>query len=102
MLERIDYTWERHRWYQDVDKTTRPSDLFKGHMWGCMIDDYAGIEARHRIGVDQILIEVDYPHSDSNWPNSRKHIGENLVDVPDDEAHKIVELNARKLLRFEG
>jgi predicted TIM-barrel fold metal-dependent hydrolase len=102
MLERIDYTWERHRWYQNVDKLTRPSELFAQHMWGCMIDDYAGIEARHRIGVDQILIEIDYPHSDSNWPNSRKHVGENLAAVPDDEAHKIVELNARKLLRFEG
>jgi predicted TIM-barrel fold metal-dependent hydrolase len=100
MLERIDYSWERHRWYQDVDKETRPSDLFKQHMWGCFIDDYTGIEARHRIGLDNILVEIDYPHSDSNWPNSRKHVAENLANVPDDEAHKIVELNARKLYRF--
>ena len=34
--------------------------------------------------MDKILIEVDYPHSDSNWPNSRKHIAENLAKVPDD------------------
>jgi predicted TIM-barrel fold metal-dependent hydrolase len=102
MLERIDYTWERHRWYQNLDKETRPSDLFREHIWGCFIDDFHGVAARHEIGVGNILIEVDYPHSDSNWPSSRKHVAENLAEVPDDEAHQIVELNARKLLRFNG
>ena len=102
MLERIDYTWERHRWYQNLDKETRPSDLFRQHIWGCFIDDFHGVAARHEIGVENILIEVDYPHSDSNWPNSRKHVAENLATVPDDEAHQIVELNARKILRFNG
>jgi hypothetical protein len=29
-------------------------------------------------------------------------VAENLAEVPDDEAHQIVELNARKLLRFNG
>ena len=44
--------------------------------------------------------ECDYPHSDTHWPNARKHLAEQLLDVPDDEAHKIVELNARKLYNF--
>jgi predicted TIM-barrel fold metal-dependent hydrolase len=100
MLERIDYTWERHRWYQDIDKLTRPSDLFRRHFWGCFIDDFHGIRNRDEIGVDRILVEVDYPHSDSNWPNSRKRIAENLADVPDDQARQIVETNARQLLKF--
>jgi predicted TIM-barrel fold metal-dependent hydrolase len=102
LLERIDYTWERHRWYQPIDKETRPSDLFRRQIWGCFIDDYHGVENRHAIGVDRMLIEIDYPHSDSNWPNSRKRVAENLAGVPDDEAHAITELNARALLRFDG
>ncbi|WP_040795882.1 amidohydrolase family protein [Nocardia higoensis] len=102
LLERLDYTWERHRWYQDISRDDRPSELFGAHFWGCFIDDVHGVGSRHAIGVDNILVEVDYPHSDSNWPNSRKRIAENLVDVPDDEVHKIVELNARRLLGFEG
>jgi predicted TIM-barrel fold metal-dependent hydrolase len=100
LLERMDYTWERHRWYQNVDRETRPSDLFRRQVWGCFIDDYHGIENRHAIGVDRIMVEVDYPHSDSNWPNSRKRIAENLAAVPDDEAFKIVETNARELMHF--
>jgi len=100
MMERMDYTWERHRWYQNISKVDRPSDLFRKHFWGCFIDDVHGIKNRDIIGVENILIEVDYPHSDSNWPNSRKRIGENLHDVPDDEVAMIVEHNARDLMKF--
>jgi len=100
MLERIDYVWERHRWYNDVNKDIRPSELFKDHVYGCFISDGAGIEARHRIGVDNIMFESDYPHSDSQWPHTRKILAEALSDVPDDEARKMVEDNARKLYNF--
>ena len=100
ILERLDYTWERHRWYQNISRTDRPSDLFRKHIWGCFIDDVHGVGSRDVIGVENILIEVDYPHSDSNWPNSRKRIAENLREVDDHDAHRIVELNARELLHF--
>lgn len=100
LLERMDYTWERHRWYQDISRTDRPSDLFRKHFWGCFIDDMHGVNSRDLIGVENILVEVDYPHSDSNWPNSRKRIGENLLGVADGDVHRIVELNARELLHL--
>jgi len=100
IAERCDYTWERHRYYQNIDFDARPSELLHKHFWGCYIDDRFGLENRHRIGVDRICVEIDYPHSDSLWPNSRKVIAETLADVPDDEAHRIVELNAREVLNF--
>ncbi|MEV0766731.1 amidohydrolase family protein [Nocardia salmonicida] len=100
LLERIDQVWEKHRWYQNINKEVRPSDLFRKNMWGCFIDDQEGIIRRDAIGVDRILWECDYPHSDSNWPNSREFTAKLLQDVPDEEAHKIVELNARALYNF--
>jgi predicted TIM-barrel fold metal-dependent hydrolase len=100
MLERIDYVWERHRYYNDVDKTVRPSELFRDHMYGCFISDRAGLKARHDIGIDNLMFESDYPHSDSQWPHTRKLLESALADVPDDEAAKLVELNARKLYNF--
>jgi predicted TIM-barrel fold metal-dependent hydrolase len=100
MLERIDYVWERHRWYNDVNRDVRPSDLFKGHLYGCFISDAAGVANRHLIGVDQIMFESDYPHSDSQWPHTRKVLEEVMADVPDDEAQKMTEWNARALYNF--
>ena len=52
------------------------------------------------IGEDNIMFESDYPHSDSNWPHTRKMLAESLVDVPDEVARKIAETNARKLYNF--
>ena len=100
LLERIDYVWDRHRWYNDINREIPPSELFKDHIFGCFIYDDAGIEARHRIGVDQIMFESDYPHSDSNWPHTRKMLAASLANVPDEEARKIVELNARRVYNW--
>ncbi|MFD6060209.1 amidohydrolase family protein [Rhodococcus wratislaviensis] len=100
LLERADFVWERHRWYQKVDQNMYPSELFRKHFWGCFIDDVHGLENRHKIGIDRITLEIDYPHSDSNWPNSRKRASEVLANVPDDEVSMIVETNARTMLRF--
>jgi predicted TIM-barrel fold metal-dependent hydrolase len=100
IVERTDYTWERHRWYQKIDFDQRPSELFKQHFWGCFIDDRFGVFAREWIGVDRITLEIDYPHSDSMWPNSRKHATEVFLDVPDDDVRKMVETNARGLYDF--
>jgi predicted TIM-barrel fold metal-dependent hydrolase len=100
LLERIDYTWERHKYYTGIDLDARPSDLFRKHIWGCFIDDEAGLKNRYDIGIDRITWESDYPHSDSNWPKSRVRAAEVLAGLPDDEVHRIVELNARELLGF--
>src|ERR1700733_11618528 len=100
LLERIDYSWGRHKYGCNVNADKLPSELFREHIYGCFIADQSGLEQRYRIGVDNIMFESDYPHSDSNWPHTRKLLAEHLVDVPDDEARKIVELNARTVYNF--
>jgi predicted TIM-barrel fold metal-dependent hydrolase len=100
LLERADQTWEKHRFYQNVNQTVRPSDLFAKHISGCFIDDRFGLARRHDVGIDRITWECDYPHSDSNWPNSRKIVHDMMLDIPDDEVQQMVEWNARKLFNF--
>lgn len=102
LLERADYTWEGHRRMEpDTDFGLRPSEMFAGHIYGCFIDDAVGLAERHRIGVDQLLWESDYPHTDSAWPNSRTQLAERMRHVPDDEVRRMVESNARALFRLE-
>jgi predicted TIM-barrel fold metal-dependent hydrolase len=98
LLERMDYTWARTR--VGVDRSISPSDLFKRHFWSCFISDRVALENRHAIGVDKLMWETDYPHNDSEWPNSRKLLAEHVADIPDEDVHRIVELNARELFRF--
>jgi predicted TIM-barrel fold metal-dependent hydrolase len=100
LLERADLIWERHRFYQNINQTIRPSELFSKHIWGCFITDQYGIDNRNVIGLDRITWETDYPHSDSHWPSSRKVASEAFRNVPDNEVRQIVETNARELYRF--
>jgi predicted TIM-barrel fold metal-dependent hydrolase len=100
MLEKMDYVWTRHRHYNELNQELTPSELFDRHVWVAHITDRVGVETRHLIGTHKMLWESDYPHSDSLWPHSRKHLAEQLVDVPDDEARMFAELNARALFHF--
>ena len=49
----------------------RPADVLKRNFWFCTIDDPSTIDTRHAIGVDHIMVEVDYPHGDSTWPDTQ-------------------------------
>jgi predicted TIM-barrel fold metal-dependent hydrolase len=99
VLERLDYTWERSR-YEGLQNDERPSDVFARHVWVCIIADEYAVRNRDLIGIDKLMWEADFPHNDGNWPNSRKVLADQLVDVPDDEAARIAEVNARELYRF--
>jgi hypothetical protein len=92
--------WERHRFYQNINRDVRPSELFSRHITGCFISDTKAIANRHAIGIDHITWESDYPHSDSSWPNSRDLATMAFQDVPDEEVRSIVELNARRPFNF--
>jgi predicted TIM-barrel fold metal-dependent hydrolase len=59
-----------------------------------------GVEMRHHIGVDKILWECDYPHSDTSYPNSAKVVAENLRDCTLDEIAPITHGNAERVFNL--
>ena len=78
------------------ERSRLPSEVFAQHFWVCMVADRYAIRNRHLIGLDKLMWECDFPHNDSNWPDSRKVLADAVHDIPDDEARQIGELNARR------
>ena len=70
-LERMDAVWRDGRGGVD-DVTVAPSEQVHGRVYGCVFDDLHGLINREAVGLDHILFETDYPHSDGTFPHSRK------------------------------
>jgi hypothetical protein len=69
----------------------------------CWIDDPVGIEMRHKMNVDMICWECDYPHSDSSWPTSPEQFMKQMeaANVSDEEIGKISHANALRLYNYD-
>jgi predicted TIM-barrel fold metal-dependent hydrolase len=52
------------------------------------------------IGEDNVMLECDYPHSDSTWPDTIELANTWLGDLPEDAQHKITVGNASRVYDF--
>jgi predicted TIM-barrel fold metal-dependent hydrolase len=78
-----------------------PRELFRDHIYGCFIDDEHGARSIDLIGVNNVMIETDYPHTDSTWPNSMENARRRLVGRSDEDIDKILRGNAKRVFQFE-
>jgi predicted TIM-barrel fold metal-dependent hydrolase len=102
ILDRLDKVFE-HREYAGIDPivTQPPSTYMAGRVYGSFFDDETGIESRHRIGVGQLVFEVDYPHQDTTWPHTPKIVEQMAAQVTPEELVMITRTNALEMLGSE-
>ncbi len=75
-----------------------PRELLLRNFVFCMLDDPTTLhKLRHEIGVDRILLETDYPHADSSWPNSQEKWRGQFEGLPADEVRRMAWKNASEL-----
>ena len=78
-----------------------PRQLFRDHIFGCFIEDEFGVANLDYIGVENVMIETDYPHTDSLWPHSLEAAHERLEGRSDADKYKVLQGNARRVFNFE-
>jgi len=83
----------------DLD-TLNIRQLFKDHVYGCMIEDAHAVASLGEIPEDNLMCETDYPHSDSTWPNCIKVVKGIIGHLPEETQYKILRGNAERLYRF--
>jgi predicted TIM-barrel fold metal-dependent hydrolase len=76
-----------------------PAEVLRRNFWFCAIEDPSAFGARDRIGVDRILLESDYPHCDSTWPDTQAVIEREIGHLPPDDVRRITWANASELYR---
>jgi predicted TIM-barrel fold metal-dependent hydrolase len=77
--------------------TLMPSEVLRRNFWYCSIDDPSSVAMRHTIGVDRIMVESDYPHADSSWPDTQRILTDTWGELSDPDLRAIAGGNASRL-----
>ena len=96
LLEQAEKTFGRSHFRAQFGATRPPREVFAEQMVVCFMRDDTAMAALEVIGVDNVTWESDYPHEDGFFPDSRTHLADTLLDVPEAVARKIAETNARR------
>lgn len=117
-LERAEQVVDRQRhWvartatrFYDVESTTLQlqADLdhldvrqrFRDHVYGCFIDETVGLRCLDIIGDDNVMVETDYPHTDTTWPDCIEVATKLVGGLAPEVQRKILRGNAERLFRF--
>jgi predicted TIM-barrel fold metal-dependent hydrolase len=104
LADRVDYVLDHSAsgtesggWHDSL----KPSEVLARNFWFCTIDDPRTLDGvLERFGPDHVMVEVDYPHADSSWPDTQQVIGATLGHLPDDVVAKLTHENAERLFRW--
>jgi predicted TIM-barrel fold metal-dependent hydrolase len=97
LIDRLDNIIDRSGYGLGWD--IRPADVLRRNFWFCTIDDPSTIQTRYTIGVDRIMVEVDYPHGDGTWPDTQSVIEKCWGHIPPSELRQMCSENAAALYR---
>jgi predicted TIM-barrel fold metal-dependent hydrolase len=75
-------------------------EVYRNQFFGCMLADDWGLEVLPFIGTDNVMLETDYPHSDSSWPNSVELARESMKPLSDEVRYKLLQGTARRVYDF--
>lgn len=76
-----------------------PIEVIGRTFWFTTFSDERTLSQRNEIGVERIMFETDFPHSDSSWPETQSIVAAQLQGVPRSEADQMTFKNAADLYR---
>jgi predicted TIM-barrel fold metal-dependent hydrolase len=99
LLEQADDMFRRYRWYTGAHEqmSRMPSEVFHRNFFATFMLDSVGVELRHRMNLEHIMWSTDYPHSGSDWPDSRITLERVFRGVPKTEVKMMLHDNCKAL-----
>jgi predicted TIM-barrel fold metal-dependent hydrolase len=97
LIDRIDYLGRSVDYHQYGD--LHPIDVLRRNFWFAVLSEPSIMPVRHVVGIDNIMVETDYPHIDSTWPDSQDILAAQLDGLAADEVERITHRNALELYR---
>lgn len=102
VIERVDDVWKTHGGWamKGVELKEPPSHYYYRQVYSCFFKDEVGVQMLDQVGPDNVCFEVDYPHQDGTWPNTRQVALDTFGHLPAEQIYKIARGNAIDLFRL--
>ncbi len=98
VIERLDCSFRKRDQSLAWEPTDpHPSDILRRNFWFASIEDPSAFHQLEVIGEDRVMIEVDYPHADSSWPDTQALVRRQLEALPVATIRKLCFENASAL-----
>lgn len=97
LLDRLDNMVDRSGY--GLGWELRPAEVLQRNFWFCTLDDPSTIDTRHRIGIEHVMVETDYPHGDGTWPDTQEVIERYWGHLPVEDLRLLTHANAACLYR---
>lgn len=99
VADRLATVYRRRSSYAPAWKDSDPTFLEVMHrnFYFTSIDDPSAFHNLDIIGADKVMLESDYPHADSSWPDTQSVIRDELHHLPKDIVRQISYGTAAKL-----
>jgi predicted TIM-barrel fold metal-dependent hydrolase len=70
-------------------------------VYGCFVHEPITSNLLDELGVDNVMIESDFPHTATNWPLSVERWNECLTGLSGEVRYKILRGNAERVFDFK-
>jgi len=102
-LERADAVWQQHRAWNGLAGSLPepPSYYYYRQVYGCFFSDFYGLANLGKVGEDNVTFEVDYPHTDSTWPDTEALARRLFAGLTGEQIYKVARGNAIRMLHLD-
>jgi len=101
-LENMDQNYDQQRHWAQLPFERPPSSYAGENVFVTTLDDHVGFAAMRvdpRL-ADAVMFSIDYPHSVTLWPHSRRHVAELAEGLAPEARTKVLSATADRLYRF--
>jgi predicted TIM-barrel fold metal-dependent hydrolase len=100
LMDRLNHVLRYQELYgtwDGIDLT--PAEVLQRNFSFCAIDDPSGFLQVDKIGPGNLMVESDYPHLDSTWPDTQPLLQSHLANLDAETVRKVTHENAAELFR---